>query len=105
MATVHLRALALVLFVAAPAAAQESHVHQFCAMQWASDEAKRSQCVRRQIEGAQSITRYLDWAKASAGPDGQHVIDVFEICRDRWAPDYYLVDNCMRARAMIRPPD
>ena len=94
----------LFMAAAAPATAQQSDAHQFCAMQWASDEAKRSQCVRRQIEGAQSIVRYLDWAKASPGPDGQHVIGVFELCRGKWAPDYYLVDNCLRARALIRPP-
>lgn len=105
MVSLRLSAIALAVCFCSSVAAQESHVHQFCAMQWASDEPKRDQCVRRQIEGAQSIARYLDWAKASAGPDGQHVTGVFELCRQKWAPDYYLVDNCLRARAMIRPPE
>ena len=81
-----------------------SAAHDFCGMQWASDTAKMNQCVSRQIAGAQSIVKYLDWAKASPGPDGQHVVDTFELCREKWAPDFYLVDNCLRARALIAPP-
>lgn len=88
----------------AAAAAERSAAHDFCAMQWASEPAMLNQCVSRQIAGAQSVVRYLDWAKASPGPDGQHVVDTFELCRSKWAPDYYLVDNCLRARALIAPP-
>ena len=95
------------LALAAPvwAVAEGSDAHRFCAMQWASDEPRRSECVRLQIAGAQSVVRYLDWAKASAGPDGRHVVGVFEFCRDRWSPDYHLVDACLRARALIAPPE
>lgn len=85
-------------------AQQRSAAHEFCAMQWASEDAKRAQCVNRQISAVQSIVRYLDWAKASPGPDGEHVVSTFEFCQGRWAPDFYLVDNCLRARALIAPP-
>lgn len=90
-----------------PAAAAEtrSAAHEFCGMQWASDQHRMSQCVSRQIAAAQSIVRYLDWAKASPGPDGQHVVDTFEFCRLRWSPDFHRVDICLRARALIAPPE
>ena len=62
------------LFVASwaheTAAQERSAAHEFCAMQWASDPPRMSNCVSRQIDGALSIVRYLDWAKASPGPDG-----------------------------------
>ncbi|MEL7464038.1 MAG: hypothetical protein AAFN79_08230 [Pseudomonadota bacterium] len=82
-----------------------SAAHQFCAMQWASDQARMTDCVGRQIDGARSIVRYLDWAKASPGPDGRHVVDTFEFCSNRWSPDFHRVDACLRARALIAPPE
>ena len=88
-----------------PLLAQESDAHRFCDMQWASEVEKRSACVRQQIAGAQNIVRYLDWAKVSPGPDGQHVVDTFELCQNRWAPDFHMVDQCLRARALIAPPE
>lgn len=98
-------AAAFMATVSGRASAQDSDAHRFCAMQWASDKERMSECVSRQIAGAQSVVRYLDWAKASPGPDGQHVVGVFEFCRDRWAPDYAMVDACLRARALIAPPN
>ncbi|MEO1610744.1 MAG: hypothetical protein AAFU55_00050 [Pseudomonadota bacterium] len=81
-----------------------SAAHQFCAMQWASDRARMTDCVDRQIDGARDVVRYLDWAKASPGPDGRHVIDMFELCNGRWAPDFEQVSACLRARSLIAPP-
>lgn len=97
-------AAAGVMTTAGRAASQESDAHRFCAMQWASDEARLHECVGRQIAGAQIVVRYLDWAKVSAGPDGEHVIGMFEECRGLWAPDYHLVAECLRAGALIAPP-
>ncbi|MGB0505614.1 MAG: hypothetical protein ACPGGK_05405 [Pikeienuella sp.] len=93
---------AVIMMLAGPVAASEAH--QFCAMSWASAPAQFERCVNQQIRGAQSVTRYLDWAKATDGPDSMHVIRTFELCRRRWSPDYGRIDNCLRARAGIAPP-
>lgn len=97
-------AAALLVAEPRPAEADESVAHRFCAMQWASDRTRMAECVAAQIAGAQVVVRYLDWAKASPGPDGQHVVGVFELCSDLWTPDYAMVAACLRARALIAPP-
>lgn len=81
-----------------------SPVHDLCLMSWASDPDARRQCVAEQIEGAQIVARYLDWAKESAGPDGRHVVDTYELCQSMWLPDYAMMGACLKQRAAIGPP-
>ena len=83
---------------------ESSPAHQFCQMTSASDPAGFQTCVNQQIQGAQSIVRYMKWSQETGGPAGERVLQVMEFCRDRWMPDHHMTDNCLRARALIPPP-
>jgi esterase/lipase len=85
--------------------ASASPVHDLCLMSWASDPDARRTCVEQQIEGAQTVARYLDWAKESAGADGRHVVETYELCQSMWLPDYSMMSACLKERAAIGPPD
>lgn len=91
--------------VAVGTAAVASPVHDLCLMSWASEPDARRTCVEQQIEGAQTVARYLDWAKVSAGADGQHVVETYELCQSLWLPDYAMMASCLKHRAAIGPPD
>ncbi len=97
-------ALLLVLTPAGGVAEESSPAHEFCRMTSASDPVAFQTCVDQQILGAQSIVRYLKWAQSTGGPSGERVLRVLDFCRDRWIPDHQLIDNCLRARALIPPP-
>lgn len=91
--------------VAGGGKALASPVHDLCLMSWASDAEARRACVEQQIEGAQIVARYLDWAKESAGADGQHVVETYELCQSLWLPDYAMMASCLKHRAAIGPPE
>ena len=82
-----------------------SPAHDLCLMSWASDPDARRKCVKEQIEGAQTVARYLDWAKTSAGVDGQHVVETYELCQSLWLPDYAMMGACLKSRSAIGPPE
>ncbi len=82
-----------------------SPAHDLCLMSWASDPDARRKCVKEQIEGAQTVARYLDWAKTSAGADGQHVVETYELCQSLWLPDYAMMGACLKSRSAIGPPE
>lgn len=90
--------------LAFPALAEESALTRFCALTEGGDEAREAVCLERQLRGALSVARYLDWAAANPGPDADHVRASVALCEDRWAPDQHLIDACLRARAGIAPP-
>lgn len=85
--------------------APASPVHDLCQMTWGSDPNAKRACIRDQIEGAQVVARYLDWAKRSAGADGQHVVATYELCQEMWLPDYAMMATCLKRRAAIAPPE
>lgn len=83
----------------------QSPVHDLCHMSWGSDPEARRICIEEQIEGAQIVARYLDWAKRSAGADGEHVVGAYETCQAMWLPDYATMALCLQNKAAIAPPD
>lgn len=85
-------------------AQEDSPAHQFCRITTDGGTEVFNSCLVVQIQAAQSIVRYIEWAQADGGAEGQRVLSVMAFCRDRWAPDHRLVDNCLRARALIPPP-
>lgn len=89
--------------LATAGAAQEDGAAVFCGMQYA-ERADRDVCIARQMRAATGIDRYLRWVDAEGGDEGARVMDVILACRDRWAPDLVVIENCIRARALIPPP-
>ena len=84
--------------------AQDSAAHSFCRMSWASQPAAMDQCVNAQIAGAQSVVRWLDWAKRSNDPAAVFILTTFEDCRLRWSPDYERIDACLKTGSPLSPP-
>lgn len=104
MKQIALSLIAAIVFAPSPGVAQ-SPVHDLCHMSWGSDPAARRHCIEQQIGGAQIVARYLDWAKRSAGPDGQHVLEAYEACQAMWLPDYATMAGCLQRRSAIAPPE
>ena len=100
--------LAFLLATLTPAlvvhAQEDSPARQFCRMTTESSTAAFDVCLGKQIQAVESIIRYVEWAEADGGTEGARVLSVMAFCRDRWMPDHRLVDNCLRARALIPPP-